>query len=81
MAPSFKRGLFTSVLTALGTTLNNSVDSTSTLLGSALSVLGTENAEPLVAFLTDNVSRRAITYIDIQAYSAVALTKWLSMGR
>lgn len=80
MAPSSKRDLFTSVLTALGTTVNNSVNSPDTLLGSALSVLGTEYAEPLEAFLTDNVSTRTITFIDIPAYSAAALTKRVPMG-
>lgn len=64
MAPSFKRDLFAGVLTALGTGVNNVVNNTDTLLGSALSALGTESADILGAFLTDNVSTVMIPSIE-----------------
>lgn len=52
MAAHAKKNLISGVLTALGALVND----TDTLVGSALSVLGTKAAPKLPAFLTNNVS-------------------------
>jgi hypothetical protein len=86
MAPLINiRGLLTGVLTAVGTVVNDVADTTNTLVGSTLSVLGTNSAMNLGDFLTDNVRSAIVDPAPVHEILILihyaAATRWISLGQ
>lgn len=79
MAPYSKRDLLAGVLTAVGTAVNSVANTAHTLVGSTLSTLGTDSAQILQPFLTNNVSRSDYKSRTHTKHN-IASPKWLPLG-